>query len=386
MAYRFGVIGLGVRISSVIDQALVQMEGEAVLAAIADPKSKDQLLKNIWPSTMKEPVEGAALYSTAEEMLENEKLDGVFVGTRCSSHARFAQMVHEKGLPLFLEKPICINMEDFKKLRDGYKAHNDTTVVSFPLRFTPVVCRVKNIVDSGVLGKIEHVSAVNYVPYGGTYFHDWYRDESETGGLFLQKSTHDFDYINFILGTDPVMVAAMASKQIFKGDHEAGLKCVDCDQYRECTESPYFINEKHDPENESRCCYAVDTGNHDSASTLVRYESGMHVGYTQNFFARQKSLRRGAVFSGYKGTLEFDFYTSEIRVFYHQVKDTELIKISGVDKSHFGGDAVLIKNFLNVVRGTEKSKSTLRDGLMSALMCLKARESAETSEFKQIIF
>ena len=58
----------------------------------------------------------------------------------------------------------------------------------------------------------------------------------------------------------------------------------------------------------------MDTGNEDSGSAIVRYQSGMHVNYSQNFFARRAAQARGATLLGYKGTLQFDFYTGELRV------------------------------------------------------------------------
>ena len=83
---------------------------------------------------------------------------------------------------------------------------------------------MKHLVDSGALGDVVSVQAVNNVPYGGVYYHSWYRDAALTGGLFLQKSTHDIDYITHILGKRPVSVAALTSKMYFKGNKPA--RCV----------------------------------------------------------------------------------------------------------------------------------------------------------------
>ncbi|WP_256976081.1 hypothetical protein [Paenibacillus sp. MY03] len=47
-----------------------------------------------------------------------------------------------------------------------------------------------------------------------------------TRGLFVQKATHDFDYINHILGLKHITVCAMTSKQIFKGNKRAGMQCL----------------------------------------------------------------------------------------------------------------------------------------------------------------
>ena len=51
---------------------------------------------------------------------------------------------------------------------------------------------------------------------------------------------------------------------------------------------------------------------------------------------------------------------------------------------HGGGDLKLIENFIGVMQGTEKSKTPLEQGLLSAYMCLKAKESAENHTFVKL--
>ena len=66
--------------------------------------------------------------------------------------------------------------------------------------------------------------------------------------------------------------------------------------------------DNEDPQGEG-CSFANDTGNHDSASVLIRYDNGVHAVYTQNFITRKDAGKRGAIIIGYKGTLEFDWGT-----------------------------------------------------------------------------
>jgi hypothetical protein len=47
---------------------------------------------------------------------------------------------------------------------------------------------------------------------------------------------------------------------------------------------------------------------------------------------------------------------------------------------------VLTRNFADIMRGKAESVSTLDDGLLSALLCLKARESAGTNTFQRVSF
>lgn len=380
--YKIGVVGLGFRIETLLRTLLQELEGQGKLVAVVDKLDKTTLCER--RPLVAEAIAGATFYETVEEMLDKEDLDGVMIGTRCSTHTKLACPVLEKGIPLFLEKPVCTTMEDWERLHAYEATRNHQVMVSFPLRNTRIVRRVREIVQSGAVGEIQHVQAVNNVPYGRVYYHGWYRNEKETGGLFLQKATHDFDYINSVINRDPVQVAAMGSKQIFKGDKPADLRCANCAEKKTCPEGPYMLTHVCGEEARgSRCCFAVDTGNHDSASCLVRYDSGMHLSYSQNFFARKYAQKRGATFMGYEGTVQFDFYTMSIQLFPHQSPRVETIQFDDLHEDHWGGDAALVTGFIDIMKG-RPSTAPLHDGLMSALMCLKATESEKTQKFEDI--
>lgn len=380
---RIAVIGYGFQVRRIIG-ILQERDPTSRIAAIADPRSVE-----IRQSMMDEGYDCSAIqfYDDADEMLGQGEYDGVFIGTRCSQHTPMALKVLDKGLPLYLEKPVATTIEDLVRLRDAHRRSASPVVVSFPLRVTSHVQLVKEIIDSGKIGTVEHVQAVNNVSYGSIYYHRWYRDEQETQGLFLQKATHDFDYINYVLGLNPVQVCAMKSKQIFKGNKAAGLKCVDCDEQETCAESPQNLRRAGEERYGEFCGFAVDTGNEDSGSALVHYESGMHVSYSQNFFIRKKAARRGARFMGYKGTVEFDWTTDEVKVYMHHTPrvETYALDSAAVSGGHGGGDYTLMDNFSALMKGkSDLSIAPLEAGLTSALICLKAKESAETGTFQAI--
>ena len=103
--------------------------------------------------------------------------------------------VLKTGMPLFLEKPVCISREQYEALREAGRGQEKRVVVSFPLRFSTITLEMEKLARSGSLGRLTMVQAVNNVPYGSVYYHSWYRDPAQTGGLFLQKATHDVDYL-----------------------------------------------------------------------------------------------------------------------------------------------------------------------------------------------
>ncbi|GAC1435506.1 MAG: hypothetical protein NVSMB65_09520 [Chloroflexota bacterium] len=329
----------------------------------------------------------ATFYHDLEELLDRAALDGVLIGTRCSLHAPYAAQVLERHLPLFLEKPVAISWDQLSLLRAACETSRSPVVVSFPLRLSGLCETARQLVDTGVIGTIEHVQAVNNVPfYGNTYYHGWMRDEGETGGLWLQKATHDIDYLNALVRQRPLTICAMESKTVFRGDMPAGLRCVDCTRQEECMESPYNLFYRQGitetvQTNDWLCSFAPDTGNHDSATAIIRYESGLHAVYTQNFYTRRGAARRGATLIGYRGTIEFDWYRNELVVHYHHAAKVERHRFEEGDQGHHGGDLELARDFLNVVTGTAPSRTPLAAGLLSAQMCLTARDSCRTGAF-----
>lgn len=398
-----GIIGYGVRINALMD-GLMGLGRDVRIKAITDYNParvkallrKDKFSPDWYRFSLdkldadlracKMDPDAITFYQDADEMLEKEQLDGVMIGTNCNTHAAFAKKVIDKGLPLFLEKPVGVCREDLDLLLACDAKPHAPVIVSFPLRVTSLVLEVKRLLDADTIGKVDHVQAFNDVSYGFVYFHDWYRDEAVSHGLFLQKATHDVDVINFLVGEQPIKVCAMKSKQIFKGDMPAKLRCSQCEKQYTCMESSYnIINERNDTPRNDWCCYAVDTGNEDSGTLIMRYESGMHAMYSQNFFARKGAARRGARLYGYKGTIEFDFVSQTIHVYDHMSDKVTQISVPIAEKGHGGGDTALIKNFYEICAGeTDRSVATLADGIRSAQVCLGAKESSENDEFVAI--
>ena len=282
---------------------------------------------------------------------------------------------------MFLEKPICISPDQYKLLLDTPKQMWDRVTVSFPLRYTIIVQQMKHLVESGVLGDIVTVQAINNVPYGNVYYHSWYRDSSLTGGLFLQKATHDLDYICYVLGKHPASVTAVTSKMYFRGDKPAGSRCEDCADAHTCKESSFYVKHylKEEPSGEF-CCFAQDTGNEDVGAALFTCPDGTIISYHQTFLVKNQAGRRGARFIGTKASAEFDFYTAELRVDYYDSKHTAVHKFTYPEGlAHFGGDEELAKAFLSVMEGNP-SGSDLAQGMYSAAACLAAKASAESHQ------
>lgn len=373
---KIAIIGYGLR-SRTMMKAFQALEADIVISAVADPR-----WQAIREETKNDPYfSGTHYYETAEALLAREEVDGVLIGTRCSLHTPLACKVLEQDLPLFLEKPVCINRKQYQTLRKESQGKEHRVVVSFPLRLSSITMEMKRIVDSGLLGRITMVQAVNNVPYGSVYYHNWYRDSSETGGLFLQKATHDIDYIHFLIGERPTSVCAKTAKLYFTGTKSAGLHCPDCPDYHVCPESSYVVRYllKEEVQGDA-CCFAQDTGNEDGACAIFSTECGTLISYSQNFTVKKNAGRRGCRIIGTEASVEFDFYSAEIREDHYRSPHTVVHKFEYPAGMHFGGDEMLALDFLRVLDGAP-AQSDLTAGLVSAASCLAARESAQTGRF-----
>src|SRR5215213_4259661 len=295
---RLAVIGLGHRAAAMI-ASMQSVDPKVSVRAVADPdtESARQRLAMVGDAR-------ARVYPSADVMLEDPAdYDGVVIGTRCHLHTRMAIKVASAGLPLFLEKPVAISLEELGALREVFRGREDEVVVSFPLRHTPLFSKALEVVRSGTLGTINQIQATNNVPYGGVYFGQWYRNHDQTGGLWLQKATHDFDYINLLAGSRPVGVAAMESRRVYGGEKPHDLRCSACDETETCPESPQNLARREDDggmyqDSDDRtdhwCAFSREIQNHDAGSALIMHENGIHASYSQNFLSRRSACRRGA--------------------------------------------------------------------------------------------
>ncbi len=381
---RLGVMGFGGRISGVINHVLRPLAPDARVVGIVDPDEAGARTR-----LAECDRDDARFYPSLAEMVRAGKPDALLIGTRCNLHAPYAIEAAAYDLPLYLEKPVAITLEQATALEAAFEHSRCPVVVSFPLRVSPLCVLARALIADGAVGAPEHIFGVNYVPYGTCYWDAGYRNFAITQGLFLQKATHDFDYMMYLLDSPIVKVAAMASwGRVFGGTKPAGLTCDQCEEAFTCLESP--DNRKRHcaggdlhphPCTFGEDCGSPETGmNEDASSALLEFANGARGVYTQVFYTRRDAAARGATVSGYLGTVGFDWYTGELKRVRHHAPYSDTAR--GADgMSHFGGDDELCRDFLDIIAGRGASRTTVQMGIQSVYACLAAKESAETERF-----
>lgn len=380
---RLAVIGYGGRSAGMV-KCFQEADPEISVTAVIDPDEK--AVRTRLPEKDRA---AARFFPDVRSLFRQSCPDAVLIGTRCNLHTPYAVQVARYPVALFLEKPVAISIKQAGALERAFEKSKCRVVVSFPLRVSPLCTLARERIDAGLIGRPEHVLAVNYVPYGMCYFDSAYRNYAVTQGLFLQKATHDFDYLAYLMQSPITRVAAMALKRrVFGGRKKAGLTCAKCKESRTCLESPANRagNCSGGTLDDHACVFGADIGtpeegmNEDCSSALVEFASGAQGVYTQVFFSRRDAGTRGATLSGYHGTLSFDWYTNSMKYVRHHRPFTDITS-AGAGLSHFGGDGELALDFAGLVKGTRPSRTPIEIGIQSVYACLAAKESSEKRRF-----
>ncbi len=74
----------------------------------------------------------------------------------------------------------------------------------------------------------------------------------------------------------------------------------------------------------------------------------------------------------------------ELRIIHHRSEKVEQLRVDIENDGHGGGDHMLAESFLDLVKGRARPDASLRDGLLSAAMCLATRESVRTKTFQPV--
>ncbi len=146
---RIGIIGTGGIANSHIASYLKQPDVEVVAGADLIPGKAAEFFKS-------HEVE-AKDFTDYKEMIDTMNLDAVSVCTYNCTHAECTIYALEHGLPVLLEKPMTVTLEEAIAIREAEKKSGKIVSVGFQPRFDANMQMIKKIVQSGELGRIYYV-------------------------------------------------------------------------------------------------------------------------------------------------------------------------------------------------------------------------------------
>ena len=151
-------------------------------------------------------------------LLDRNDIDAVVIATPNKFHAPYAIDFLKNGKDVFLEKPMAMNAEEGLLIKNAATDNNQIVMVGHMWRFDEDVNFIKNVVDSGKLGKIIKTKGYgiheNWGPAG------WFTQKALAGGGALaDMGVHAIDTARYILG-DPKPEKVYAKVGTYYGNYD----------------------------------------------------------------------------------------------------------------------------------------------------------------------
>jgi UDP-N-acetylglucosamine 3-dehydrogenase len=156
---------------------------------------------------------GTEAFTDYKELL-GKGLDAVSIVVPTRMHRHVAIGAIEAGAHVLVEKPIADSVENAEAIISTAKRLNRFVMVGHIERFNPAVIRLKEIVDSGLLGKIVSISTTRVGPYNPRI-----RDV----GVILDIGVHDIDVISYLYNRHANQVYAVAGADIHSQEDHATI-------------------------------------------------------------------------------------------------------------------------------------------------------------------
>ncbi len=351
------------------------------ITAVAEPR---KFLRDAAAKEFSIPPEN--VFETYEELLSHPPLgEGVFITTQDNDHVTPAIRAMEAGYRhLMVEKPIDHDMEECIRLAKAAREFGAGVQICHTLRYTPFYRKMKEIVDSGVLGEIIHINQeeeVGYYHYAHSFVRGDWRREEDSSPMILAKCCHDMDMIYYLMGSTPTSLSSMGELSYFKEENApkgSTARCIDC-PVKECpysamtiysnlsnfyrmgvTKEGYTDLETAMREGRyGRCVYRCDNTVVDHQSVNIHFENGSTATLTMNPFSHL--INRETHILGTMGELYGNMEDSIIRV-YPFGKEPVEYTISHAETNHSGGDEVLSGDFVKSIRGEASACTSHKRG------------------------
>jgi predicted dehydrogenase len=322
---RYVAVGTGSRVSMFIDPIATTYKGEAEVAALCDTSltrarfHQKRLVEELGYHEV--PVYAADDF---EKMVREQEADVVIVTSMDSTHHQYIIRGLELGCDVVTEKPMTIDAEKCQAILDAVKKTGGSVRVAFNYRWGAGVSKVREVLESGVIGKVLSVQ-LDYLldtSHGADYFRRWHSYKDCSGGLLVHKSTHHFDLVNWWLDAIPEEVYAHGRLAFYGRENAVARgdgKLTRYPRYTgvpEAQEDPFRLdlNEGRardlylDAEAESgylrdENVFRDGISIEDTMSVLVKYRNGVVLNYSLNAFCPYEGFRVN--FNGDRGRLEY---------------------------------------------------------------------------------
>lgn len=148
-------------------------------------------------------------YGTYEELIADPDIDAIYNPLPNGMHGEWSIRCAEGGKPVLVEKPFANNAAEAQKMVDVFKGRKLPLAEAFMYRFHPQTQLVKQMIDSGAVGKLHVIDAAfSFAIEGDT---DNVRFQADlAGGALMDVGCYCVSVIRFITGEEPDQARMLA--------------------------------------------------------------------------------------------------------------------------------------------------------------------------------
>jgi predicted dehydrogenase len=210
MTIRIGIVGAGKM--GISHFAIANAHPDAAVVAVCDTSG--------YVLSVLEKYAGVAVYKDYQEMISDAKLDAIIVATPTATHFQCARHALERGVHVFVEKPLTLSPTESRALSELAIERKRVNQVGFHNRFIGTFQEARRLIRAQALGDVTSVSGTAFGPVvikeqGST----WRSKKSEGGGCLHDYACHVVDLMNFAVGP-PSKVAGARLQTVFSKDVE----------------------------------------------------------------------------------------------------------------------------------------------------------------------
>ena len=144
-------------------------------------------------------------YDDAQELIDDEEVNAVYIATPPSSHATYAIMSMKAGKPVYIEKPMAVTYEECCRINRISKETGVPCVVAYYRRYLPYFLKVKSLVEEGHIGNVINIQ-IRFAQPPRDLDHNkenlpWrVQPDIAGGGYFYDLAPHQIDLLQEIFG------------------------------------------------------------------------------------------------------------------------------------------------------------------------------------------
>ena len=209
---RIGIVGLG-WVAGAHIETFKGVTGAKVTAVCSRRKQDPKELQAKYGIPLK-------AYGDYDAMLADPDIDVIDICTPHPFHAKQAIAAAKAGKHIIIEKPIALNWDDAKAIRDAVKKAGVQAMVCFEVRYSAQFTLTKSVVDQGLLGDL-HYAEVDYYHGIGPWYGQfpWNVKKGGGGSSLLSAGCHAMDALLWLMDApveEVTSYSTMSSNKAFK--------------------------------------------------------------------------------------------------------------------------------------------------------------------------